>query len=466
MSLDNTSAILEHNKQREIEAIGRKSTASEGKSEGEWLLKVPFAGRGMSNVRLSVGEIFNFAVSVAALDPAPGDLVLDLGAGSCWISEWLNRLLVETVSLDIAHDMLKIGQRRLAAGAKQTVGDFEKLPFASETIDGAICLSALHHVPDIPAALHEICRVLKRDGTAVFSEPGIGHASHPQSRSEMAECGVMERDIAINDLLDECLKAGFHNVSVQPYVFPPPIYDHGTWQAVDRASRPHVIAAAGLKNTAAQLELYARMRAGPAWARLTAAVPALRRLNLSAGHGTVQRDSDDRAGDPAETPALEAVLAWQSLLTIQNAVRAHPLVIARKEPRPPDSRRPHVLNAEISVVNTPASIAPGTTFSIVVQVRNTGDTIWLHTPTPIGGHVALGAKLLDASGLAAIYDYGRGHLSRSVYPGDTLPVEITLVAPATPGRYQVKLDMVDECIVWFEHRGACPVFVSLEVTPH
>jgi protein-L-isoaspartate O-methyltransferase len=59
----------------------------------------------MSNIRLSTGEMFNFAVSVMALDPAPGDFVLDLGAGSCWVSEWLNRLLVDTVSLDYTHSI-------------------------------------------------------------------------------------------------------------------------------------------------------------------------------------------------------------------------------------------------------------------------------------------------------------------------------------------------------------------------
>jgi len=464
MSLDNTSAVLNHNKQREIEAIARKSTGSEGEPEGEWLLKVPFAGRGMSNVRLSAGEIFNFAVSVTALDPAPGDLVLDLGAGSCWVSEWLNRLLVDSVSLDIAHDMLMIGQRRLGAGAKQTVGDFEKLPFASETLDGAICLSALHHVPDIPAALREICRVLKQDGTVVFSEPGIGHSLHPQSQSEMAECGVMERDIVINELLDECLKAGFRGVSVQPYLFPPPIYGHGTWQAVDRAGQPQVIMQVNLRTIVAWSDNLIRMLARPVWAQLVAAVPALQRLIPAIKRVTGRPANGERAGDHAEPP--ESILAWQSLLTFRNAVRVHPVVIAYKEPRGPDSRRPHILNAEISLVSAPTSVALGTTFTVVTQVRNTGDTLWLHTPALIGGHVALGAKLMDQNGLAVVYDFGRGYLTRSVPPGEMLPVEITLTAPATPGRYQVKLDMVDECIVWFEHRGACPVFVPLEVTPY
>jgi len=78
MALEKTTEIVEHNKRREAEAVSRKATSADGKSEGEWLFKLPFAGRGMSNVRLSTGEIANFAVSVTALDPAPGTW--------CWIS--------------------------------------------------------------------------------------------------------------------------------------------------------------------------------------------------------------------------------------------------------------------------------------------------------------------------------------------------------------------------------------------
>ena len=459
MALDKTTVVLEHNKQREIEALARKSTGSEGKPEGEWLLKVPFAGRGMSNVRLSAGEIYNFAVSVAALDPAPGDLVLDLGAGSCWVSDWLNRLLVDSVSLDISHDMLMIGRRRLAAGAKQTAGNFERLPFASESLDGAICLSALHHVPDIPAALREVCRVLKRDGTVVFSEPGMGHSSHPQSQSEMTECGVMERDIIVNELLDECLKAGFRDVALVPYLFPPPVYDHGTWEALDRAGRSEASALGAAADTRSRI----RARARSLWLRLAAAAPVVHRL-ASKVEFVSRRLPVAQPGEPT-ADAPDPALAWQSLRLLHHAVRIHPVVIVRKEPRRPDSRRPHILNAELSLVSAPAEVASGASFTVTVRARNTGDTTWLHTPTLIGGHVALGAKLVDESGLAVVYDYGRGHLSRTVLPGESLPVEITLTAPAAAGRYQIKLDMVDECIAWFEHHGAQPLLVPLGVLP-
>ena len=51
---------------------------------------------------------------------------------------------------------------------------------------------------------------------------------------------------------------------------------------------------------------------------------------------------------------------------------------------------------------------------------------------------------MDNTGLALIYDYGRAYLPGDVSPGEEVSVSITVVAPTAPGRYQVKLDMVDE----------------------
>lgn len=447
--------VSAHDKEREAKALRRKSTSALGEPPGDWLLQMPFVGLGMTNIRLAVGEMYHFAATVMALDPVPGDLVLDLGAGSCWVSDWLNRLLVDTVSLDIAYDMLKIGQRRLGSQAKLTVGDFEALPFTTGTFNGAICLSALHHVPNIPRALREIHRVLQEDGVAVFSEPGAGHASHPQSRAEMAELGVLERDIIATELMEECRRAGFEQVSVQPYLFPAPAYDEALWQALERAQPPQGVTfetspvADGHGQSVRRL--VARWVASIPWVRhhlakwLPVPQPA-----MPSGRTGPQSDASSS-------------LAWQSLLLLRQATQAHPIVLARKRPRRIDSRRPNVLAAELVLIDPPPSCHPSEMFTLTVRARNTGDTLWLHQPRAIGGHVALGAKLMDSNRLALIYDYGRGFFHQDVAPGQEATVQITLRAPDTPGRYLVKLDLVDECIVWFEHRGSQPLLTPLTV---
>ena len=150
-------------------------------------------------------------------------------------------------------------------------------------------------------------------------------------------------------------------------------------------------------------------------------------------------------------------------MSFRNAVHGHPLVIARRAHRIPDSRRPGVLDAKITISAAPNQVPCGATLTIQARIRNTGDTLWLHKPSELGGHVALGAKLVDNAGLALIYDFGRAYLPADVAPGEEVSVGITVVSPTAPGHYQVKLDMVDELIVWFEHRGSQPVLVPFQV---
>jgi hypothetical protein len=283
--------------------------------------------------------------------------------------------------------------------------------------------------------------VLKADGRAVFSEPGIGHSSHPQSRAEMADLGVMERDIVVDQVLETCLRIGFRQVSVQPYVFPPPIYDYDTWRAMMQVKEP----GANIPDprTVARGMLLPFLSRHPRLARLIA------------GRAI--------SGDPRTfvDPNLGSV--WQSFVLLRNSVRIHPLIIAEKGKRIPDSRRPSILRAAIGITSTLAPVRPGDRFTITAEVTNTGDTLWLNRFVERGGFVALGAKLLGADGLAYIYDYGRGYLETQVAPGASIRAQITLTAPEAAGDYQIKLDMVDESIAWFEHHGSPTVLLPLRV---
>ncbi|MDD4973352.1 MAG: class I SAM-dependent methyltransferase [Bacteriovorax sp.] len=50
------------------------------------------------------------------------------------------------------------------------VGVAEKIPFADESFEVVVGIDILHHV-DIPKAISEVQRVLKKDGIAIFREP-------------------------------------------------------------------------------------------------------------------------------------------------------------------------------------------------------------------------------------------------------------------------------------------------------
>jgi hypothetical protein len=80
--------------------------------------------------------------------------------------------------------------------------------------------------------------------------------------------------------------------------------------------------------------------------------------------------------------------------------------------------------------------------------------------TPHGRRlIRLGAQLCTVSGAVIDRDYERAWLPHDVAPGDAVDVPITLRAPAEPGRYALKFDLVCEGIDWFESHGS-PVTIT------
>jgi SAM-dependent methyltransferase len=155
----------------------------------------PFLGGTSLDVDRALSEIAIFSAMVRCLPSGPGSLVLDLGAGPCWVSEWLQRLRYRTLSLDLAEDMLAIGRRRLAPGSWLCAADMAALPVKARSVDAALCYGALHHVPEWVDILGEVHRVLKDGGVLVLQEPGRGHATQAHSVAQMEQFGVLEQDL-------------------------------------------------------------------------------------------------------------------------------------------------------------------------------------------------------------------------------------------------------------------------------
>jgi hypothetical protein len=68
--------------------------------------------------------------------------------------------------------------------------------------------------------------------------------------------------------------------------------------------------------------------------------------------------------------------------------------------------------------------------------------------------VRLGAQLCAADGSLVNRDFERAWLPGSLEPGGRADVPITITAPAVPGRYALKFDLVSEGIDWFEACGS------------
>lgn len=123
---------------------------------------------------------------------------------------------------------------------------------------------------------------------------------------------------------------------------------------------------------------------------------------------------------------------------------------------------PYAYSARIEVLRLPARAQPREPLRARIRVTNASAESWRLSRSKAEG-VKLGVRLRRV-GEETWREYDRaGYLTGLVEPGGTLEIEPPLFAPAVPGRYELKLDLVDENVTWFEDQGSTPVIVPLEV---
>ena len=121
---------------------------------------------------------------VARVKPRPGERILDMAGGTGDIAFRLARRGALVTVSDINADMLAVGQDRAAAkrieGLSWQQENAEKLSFADESFDAYTIAFGIRNVTDIPSALRDAHRVLKRGGRFYCLEfstsewPGFG----------------------------------------------------------------------------------------------------------------------------------------------------------------------------------------------------------------------------------------------------------------------------------------------------
>ncbi len=105
------------------------------------------------------------------LAPAPGDKILDVGAGRGAVAMRVLRSTegVEVYAVDPNEKRISSAQRDFPE-LKSSVAGAEGLPFPDSFFDKAFTTMALHHYSDLDSALREIWRVLKPGGSFVILE--------------------------------------------------------------------------------------------------------------------------------------------------------------------------------------------------------------------------------------------------------------------------------------------------------
>jgi len=130
----------------------------------------------LTNDVLSMGQDRRWRREVlSAVDPKPGEHVLDLAAGTGTSSEPFRERGAVVVPCDFSVGMLQEGKRKLPH-LPFTAGDGTQLPFADDTFDAVTISFGLRNIVDPDAGLREMLRVTRPGGRLVvceFSSPVV-----------------------------------------------------------------------------------------------------------------------------------------------------------------------------------------------------------------------------------------------------------------------------------------------------
>ncbi|HZU59829.1 MAG TPA: class I SAM-dependent methyltransferase [Solirubrobacteraceae bacterium] len=117
---------------------------------------------------------------VAAIDPQPGQRVLDVATGTGLVAFALAERGCQVVGLDQSEAMLSRARQKLARTGLDgrvsfVLGEAERLPFAEAEFDALTFTYLLRYVDDVAATMGELARVVRpggRIGMVEFGVPG------------------------------------------------------------------------------------------------------------------------------------------------------------------------------------------------------------------------------------------------------------------------------------------------------
>jgi hypothetical protein len=121
--------------------------------------------------------------------------------------------------------------------------------------------------------------------------------------------------------------------------------------------------------------------------------------------------------------------------------------------------------AQLTPQNAPAEMAPGQQETLLVTIKNVGNTPW-----PAMGRedakyaITLRNRWLEPDGEKVVNDLdGGSSLPHDIRPNEEFTLPLKVKAPQQPGEYLLEFDMVQEQVNFFRERGSTPTRVKVVV---